>query len=279
MYSLRLTCKPDEVDLLAAELLDAGTIGIRETEEHGETVLVAGFVTNDCRRELLQKFAPHSPEWLLEPVTDWAAVSRAAWPARVVGERFFLAPPWSDEITPEKRVRLVHTPGSACGTGEHPCTQLALMALEKCVFPGCTVADIGTGSGLLAIASLRLGAARAIGIDLDFAALEAARDNFDLNGLRAELVCGSADSLASDSAAVTVANISGTVLLAIWEHLARITRQSGFLIVTGFPQSEAMFFKGLLPNARAIERDGWCCLTASLGHTMGGKGPRPGRRR
>jgi ribosomal protein L11 methyltransferase len=261
MYSLRLTCRPDEVDLLTAELLEAGTIAIQETEEHGSTVLIAGFETNNTRRELLSRFALHSPEWSAEPATDWASVSRSAWPARTVGERLFLAPPWSEEITPEGRIRVVHNPGLACGTGEHPCTQLALMALEQSVFPGCTLVDVGTGSGLLALAALRLGAARAIGVDLDFAALAAARENFDLNGVRAELICASADALASNFADITIANISGTVLLAIWDDLARITRNPGQLILTGFPESEATFFRELLPDARAIQQDGWCCLS------------------
>lgn len=261
MYSLRLTCKPDEVDRLSADLLDAGTTGIHEMEGCGKTVLVAGFETNDCRRELLSQFAQHSPEWMLEPTNDWAAVSRAAWRARPMGERLFLAPLWSDEITPEGRIRVIHNPGLACGTGEHPCTQLALRALEQCVFPGCTVVDVGTGSGLLALAALRLGASRAIGLDIDPAALEAARQNFELNGERAELVCGSADAIASNFADITVANISGTVLLAIWDDLARVTRHSGHLILTGFPDSEATFFRELLPDAQAIQHDGWYCLT------------------
>jgi hypothetical protein len=88
MYSLRLTCKPDEVDLLIAELLEAGTIGIQETEEHGNTVLIAGFPTNECHRELLTHFAQHSPEWSTEPATDWTAVSRAAWPSRALAWMF-----------------------------------------------------------------------------------------------------------------------------------------------------------------------------------------------
>ena len=264
MYSLRLTCKPDEVDLLTAELLEAGTNGIHEAEEHGAIVLVAGFESNEHRCHILSRLAPYSPEWRLEPATDWAHVSRAAWPARNVGERLFLAPPWSDEITPEGRIRVIQNPGLACGTGEHPCTQLALIALQECVFQGCTVADIGTGSGLLAIAALKLGASRAIGADVDFAALAAARENSELNGVQIELLSGSADAIASKFADITIANISGTVLLGIWEDMTRITREAGWLVLTGFQECEAAFFKNLLANAYEIRHEGWCCLTSCV---------------
>ena len=73
-----------------------------------------------------------------------------------VGERLFLAPPWSEETVPDGRVRLIHNPGLACGTGEHPCTQMALAAMERIVKPGDRVADIGTGSGILAIGAALL---------------------------------------------------------------------------------------------------------------------------
>jgi ribosomal protein L11 methyltransferase len=159
---------------------------------------------------------------------------------------------------------LVHNPGLACGTGEHPCTQLALIAFEKFISSGCVVMDIGTGSGILAIAALRLGAARAIGIDVDCASLASARKNFELNELTASLVCGSAECIADGCSDVTVANISGTVLLAIWEDLLRITRRPGSLIVTGFTDSESQVFQQLLPQADVFELDEWRCLAAKL---------------
>ncbi len=187
MYSLRLNCAADESEFASAELWDAGTVGIREIDEDGRVVLIAGFERNDQRGELLERFANYSPEWRHEPARDWIAETQAAWPARSVGQRLFVAPVWSQETTPSGRERIIHNPGLACGTGEHPCTQLALMALEKCVTPGCTVVDVGTGSGILAIASLRLGAARAFGIDPDEAAIPAACENFSLNGLPAQL--------------------------------------------------------------------------------------------
>jgi ribosomal protein L11 methyltransferase len=264
MYSLRLTCKSEDVDFLAAELYEAGTIGIRELDENGEIVLIAGFETNEHRAEMLARFSANSPTWYAEETVDWVGISHDAWPAREIGKRLFLAPPWVSDPTPRGRVRLIHNPGAACGTGEHPCTRLALVALEKLVLRGRTIVDVGTGSGILAVGALTLGAGRAIGIDIDCAALMAARENFDLNGVRADLICGSADVLAAGCSDVTVANISATVLLNIWDDLLRITRQPGHLVLTGFPQTEARTLQQLLPDGESFEMDGWCCLAGGI---------------
>jgi ribosomal protein L11 methyltransferase len=139
-----------------------------------------------------------------------------------------------------------------------------LIALERFLPPASTVVDIGTGSGILAIAALRLSAGRAIGIDVDAAVLAAACENFNLNGLRAELICGSADTLVTTCSDVTVANISGPALLDIWEDLQRITKRAGLLILTGFSQAESSAFEKLLPGVDAFELGGWVCLVATL---------------
>jgi ribosomal protein L11 methyltransferase len=161
---------------------------------------------------------------------------------------------------------LRHNPGLACGTGEHPCTQLALEAIERQIRPGVTVVDIGTGSGILAIAALQLGARRVAGTDLDEAALHAAAENFALNDLLPQLIVGSADCLRSQCSDLTVANISGSVLLSIMDHLVRITSPSGRLILTGFPESELPAFLQLFPDCEVSGRNEWRCILASMAH-------------
>ena len=264
MYSLRLTCKPEDVDFLSAELWEAGTIGIRELNDEEQIVLVAGFETNEERAELIRRFCGYAPEWYAEDAVDWEGVSRSAWPEREVGEQLFLVPPWSVAPTPSGRKRIIVNPGLACGTGGHPCTQLALIALDKVVAPECRVVDVGTGSGILAIAALRLGASRVVGVDVDEAALHATRENLRLNGMQANLICGSAEALATGCADVTVANISATVLLNIWDELLRVSRCPACLILTGFPESEADVFMRSLPGAEVGQMEGWCCVKAGI---------------
>ena len=261
MYSLRLKCTPEEVELVSAELWDAGTAGIREIDESGSVVLIAGFETNDERTDLLTRFANYSAGWTQEDATDWVAKTQQAWPPRPIGQRIFLAPPWCEDVTPAGRVRVIHNPGLACGTGEHPCTQLALTALETAAIVGKTVLDVGTGSGVLAIAACRLGARMAVGIDTDEAALGAARENFILNDLPPALAVGSAECLRDQCADVTVANISGTILLSIADELVRVSDR---LILTGFTEHELPALEQLFGSGPVTSCDEWRCLCVQL---------------
>ena len=260
MYSLLLTCPSAEIDRISADLWKAGTLGIQEVESENCTQLIASFDSNLAG--LLERFACYSPQWQLEPAIDWIEQTHRAWPARAIGDKLFLAPPWSTEPTPPGRERIVHNPGLACGTGEHPCTQLALIALEKYTQPKTKLIDIGTGSGLLAIAALKLGAASAIAVDPDESALAIARKNFLLNNLDPFLIAGSADCLAAETADIVVANINATVLLSLFDDLLRIAKPGGRLILTGFTQSELRPFLDLLPGAEVSSLTEWCCATA-----------------
>ncbi len=264
MFSLRLKCAPGEVDLISAELWEAGTVGVRELEEENGAILIASFETNASRTDLLNRFAGRDTSWVQEDSTNWIAATHRAWPPRPIGQRIFLAPPWCLDETPSGRVRIVHNPGLACGTGEHPCTQLALSALERANLPGKIVVDIGTGSGVLAIAALRFDASMAIGIDTDEAALAAARENFALNRLPPLLVAGSADCLRDGFADVTVANISGTVLLSIADELLRITGPRGQLILTGFSEYELPAIQQNFGDGEITSCGEWRCLHAQL---------------
>jgi ribosomal protein L11 methyltransferase len=259
VYSLRIECAAEDVERLSAELWDQGAVGIQELDYGDSTVLLIAFETTEHQSELLQRYVALSPDWERLEDTDWVAQTQESWPARCVGERLFLAPPWSEEPTPPGRLRVVHNPGLACGTGEHQCTQLALLALEHTVTPGTHVLDIGTGSGLLAIAALRLGASLAIGADPDLNALKTARENFDLNKLPANLVAGSADAFANRTAEIVIANISGTVLLSLLDDLLRIGRT---LLLTGFTEYELAAFQQMLPNSSVLALDEWRLLRA-----------------
>ena len=246
--------------MISAELWEHGTVAISEREESGWTVLLAGFEEEQSRDVLLARFAGYTPVWK-EDNTDWISATEKAWPPRAVGRKLFLVPPWYSDPTPQGRMQIIHNPGLASGTGEHPCTQLVLEALEHCIVGGMKTLDVGTGSGILSIAALQLGAGFALGVDPDTDALQTAGENFKLNGLIPALAAGSADCIADRWADVTVANISGTVLLSILDDLLRVTRPGGVLILSGFIDGEAPVFLRLFPNAEQTTREGWSCLT------------------
>ncbi len=264
MYSLRLTCSSEQVDWLSAELWQAGTTGILETDRGTGIQLLASFETDNARGELLRRFAEYEPEWERENCVDWVRYTQEAWPAQEIGKKLLLAPPWCADATPEGRKRIIHNPGLACGTGEHPCTRLALRALEEYVIGGDRVVDVGTGSGILAIAALRLGAASGIGIDVDETALHVARENFLLNNLMPLLVAGSVDVIVSGIADITVANISATVLLSMLDELLRITRAPGRLILTGFTEAELPAVEKIFPSLVVSAMNEWRCVAVNV---------------
>ena len=263
MYSLELTCHEEAIDGLTGELWEAGTIGIREIDQaDGTILLIAGFEA-EPPTALLNRVRTHRPVFRKEEEIDWVEYTKGMWPGREAGKTLYLAPPWCEKETPAGRQRLVHTPGLACGTGEHPCTRLAIAALEKSIRDGSRVADIGSGSGILTIAAFLLGAGQVAALDTDEQAAAIARSDFQLNRTAPLVAVGSADALAAGKFDVTVANISGTVLLAILDELMRITEPGGTLILTGFPEVESTTFQALLPGSHSETLEGWSCVVAA----------------
>jgi ribosomal protein L11 methyltransferase len=248
LFCLLLQSPAEREDFLIAELSDAGTVGI--VEEDGR---LRAFFDDDCdHARLLDRFGGFAPELRQEPSTDWAQVSRDAWPPLLIGRKFFLVAPWSDEPTPPGRLRLEIYPGMACGTGRHPATQLCLEALEKYVHPGDRVLDVGTGSGILAAAAALLGAGLVVGCDVDHDAVNVARERVHL-----PLFTGSADAIVSNWADVVVANINSATIEELAAELARVRKPDSTLILSGFPEWD-------LPEGvsakKILDRDEWRCL-------------------
>jgi ribosomal protein L11 methyltransferase len=208
MFTVRIPVEPERQDALVADLWEAGTLGIAE----GAGFLDAWF---DDRTTAAQ-FGEPQPA----PQIDWAAKVQAEWPALEVGEKFFVAPPWNTDPTPPGRFRLEINPGLQCGTGQHPCTQKCLAAMERHIRPGDRVLDVGSGSGILSMAAKLLGAGLVVACDID---PEAARP--------VPFFQGSVDAVRSGAFDVVVANISEEVigrLLPELERVAPVRILSGF---------------------------------------------------
>lgn len=248
MFSIFLHCAPAEEDLIAAELWEQDTSGV--ADEPGG--LRAFFNDEDRAPELLRKFERLSPVLRRESPVDWEQVSRDAWPPVLVGSRFFLAPPWRDDPTPEGRLRLEIHPGMACGTGHHPATQLCLEAMERYVPAGAAVLDVGTGSGILSAAALLLNASRVVACDIDSEAVEIARARVNV-----PFFIGSIDAVQSNTFDVIVANISSEIVEKLCYEFQRVRRPGSTLILSGFQEWD-------LPEGfhdfEQLRRDEWVCL-------------------
>ena len=248
MFSLLLHSPPGREDYLIAELSDENTTGI--VEEDGG---IRAFFEDECDpSRLLDRFAEFSPELRQEPSVNWAQATREAWPPLLIGQTMFLVSPWSDEPTPDDRLRLEIYPGMACGTGRHPATQLCLEAMEQYVRAGDRVLDVGAGSGILSAAAALLRAGHVVGCDVDHDAVEIARER-----VRLPLFTGSADAVRSQWADVVVANIDSATIERLAPELARVRRPDSTLILSGFPEGD-------LPEGFAVKktlrREEWRCL-------------------
>ncbi|QVL47651.1 MAG: 50S ribosomal protein L11 methyltransferase [Thiocapsa sp.] len=175
---------------------------------------------------------------LVERIEDqvWERVWLDTFKPTRFGRRLWVCPHGQDPDDPEaiaEAVVVALDPGLAFGTGHHPTTALCLEWLDGTPLAGKTVLDYGCGSGILAIAALRLGAARAIAVDHDPQALEATRDNALANGVAERLAIYGPDEVPDLKVDVTIANILAGPLIALAPRLVASLRPGGALAVSG----------------------------------------------
>ncbi len=196
------------------------------------------------------------------PDEDWVAKSREQFgPIRASG-RLWIVPTWHAPPEPNA-INLILDPGLAFGTGSHPSTRLCLQWLERRILGGETVLDYGCGSGILAIAALKLGARRAVGVDIDAESIAAACANARRNGVAAEFLDGDAPLLIS--ADVVVANILANPLKILAPLLASHCVHGGRLALSGILVSQAseieQCYAPWIAFGPRAEMQGWVCLS------------------
>ncbi|KFF66897.1 ribosomal protein L11 methyltransferase [Pectobacterium brasiliense] len=181
------------------------------------------------------------------------------------GKRLWICPSWRD-IPDPTAVNVMLDPGLAFGTGTHPTTALCLQWLDGLDLEGKTIIDFGCGSGILAIAALKLGAARAIGIDIDPQAIQASRDNAQRNGVseRLELYLPK-DQPADLSADVVVANILAGPLRELAPLISDLPKAGGHLGLSGVLATQAEGVAETYADKFTLdpvaEREEWCRIT------------------
>lgn len=206
---------------------------------------------------------PAIEEWQVEPVEEqnWVQLTQAQFDPIRVSERLWIVPSWHESPDPAA-VNLILDPGMAFGTGSHPTTRLCLEWLERNLTPGCSMLDYGCGSGILAIAAARLGAASVAGVDIDPLAVEAARANAERNGVTA-LFADSAEPVAGEYDLV-VANILSNPLRVLAPAICAHVRSGGRLALSGILREQAeeiiAIYARWLPLEIADVREDWVCL-------------------
>jgi len=262
--SVALTVDAGGVEALSDALLDAGAVSVEVIDAHAGTAQEralfaepgeAGSVPWELSR-VSALFDVHDDVaasvaaalraagldpargFDVEPVADqdWVRATQTQFQPVHVSPRLWVVPTWHTPPDPTA-INLIIDPGLAFGTGTHPTTRLCLAWLDANLRSGESVLDYGCGSGILAIAAIKLGAARAAGVDVDATALLAARHNAMQN--RVEVQFENAAQVASTVHDIVLANILANPLELLAPLLARATRGGGRIVLAGILEHQA----------------------------------------
>ena len=195
---------------------------------------------------------------------DWVRATQNQFQPVRVSSRLWVVPTWHAAPDPAA-INLVIDPGLAFGTGTHATTRLCMKWLDTNLRGGESVLDYGCGSGILGIAALKLGAARATGVDIDPLALLAARDNAMQNQVHMAFVAAERD--APEPADIVLANILANPLTLLAPLLARLTRRGGHILLSGVLEHQARevedAYRAAFDLAPLEHDDGWVLISGS----------------
>lgn len=213
---------------------------------------------------------------------NWMEAWKQHYKPILIGERLLILPAWMESPEPN-RTAIKIDPGMAFGTGAHPTTQLCLELIEKLLnllgpqdLTGLRVIDVGCGSGILSIAAIKLGAEKALGVDIDGESIVNARENADMNGVGEKLILGIGSvsevlegKFPIRSAPLVVVNILAPVIVRLFEAgMADLIEDKGAIVLSGIllEQEQSVLEAGQAHGLRLIERrqiGDWVALAMS----------------
>ena len=245
-------------DAVAAAVSEFSPFAIDERGPGDVRVYFASAADRDAARAAVTAACGPSARTAATSVADegWAARSQADLRAVRVG-RVVVAPPWDrPPRSGGAEVVVVIRPALGFGSGHHPTTRLALLGLQQLNLDGCHVLDLGTGSGVLAIAAVKLGARRATGIDRDPDALDSAREGLAANRVSSRVDLRDGDvAQAPGPVPVVVANLTSPVLTRLAPVLLTLADPGGHLVLSGIlAEEEATVAAAYRPDARLVWR-------------------------
>lgn len=256
----RLDIEPDKQELVEALLLEHGALSITLQSAADELVLepapgevklwhklqiIALFEADtDCK--VLEKQLKAHPHWPNTIMSSWEELQDQVWERAWMddfvpmqfGDRLWICPSWAEPPEPSA-VNLMLDPGLAFGSGTHATTALCLRFLDRMVKGGETIIDYGCGSGILALAALKLGAKHVIGIDHDPQAIIASMANLEANGLDpSALEVYLPKDFSATTADIIVANILAETLIDLVDEIVKLIKPDAWLAMSGILESQ-----------------------------------------
>lgn len=277
---LQIVVSPESHEAVAEICRQAGAQGV---SLEADRVITALPMTDRLEEnvQLIKTQLSRLSEWGLPAVqhieeqvrdeSEWAEAWKQFFHVLRVGKRVVIKPSW-EEYTPQEGDAVINLdPGMAFGTGQHETTQLCLEFLEELVQPGMVVADVGTGSGVLAIAAAKLGAAPVWAGDNDPVAVLTAQRNVAQNEVGKVVSVHLADGCEGvPECDLLVANITAEVVESLLPDFARCIRRGGWLVVSGIIVERSERIRTALSRTpwkdmQYRERGGWCAFAAKRG--------------
>ena len=252
---ITVTTSQEASEAVANFLLELNATGVEFKETAPSTVnLIAYYPLDDRvggRMQRLRNFLSELPTWGISPhparidlqpvkSEDWEEAWKAAFPPQRIGKQILITPTWSNTPHNETDVVIRLDPGMAFGTGQHPTTRLSLKLLEDAIEPHYRVADIGTGSGILTIAAVKLGAQQVDAIELDPTAIPVAAANFEANSVAGKVRLSQGDGLKDIEGKyhLIIGNILTKVVLPIIPYCTPRLHEAGTVIFSGILDTE-----------------------------------------
>ena len=252
---ITVTTSQEASEAVANLLFELNATGVELKDHDAATVnLIAHYPLDDRvggRMQKLRDFLAGLPAWGIQPhpatidlkhvkSEKWEEAWKSAFPPQRVGRGIIIAPTWSDISHDKTEILIQLDPGLAFGTGYHPTTRLTLELLEPTVKSHHQVADIGTGSGILTIAAIKLGAKHVDAIDIDPTAIPVAATNFQVNGVASQVCLSQGDGLKGieNRYHLIIGNILTKAILPIIPFCAQRLYPEGIVIFSGILETE-----------------------------------------